>query len=164
MRADASYSTRPCVMLFSAVSSRCFSGSSRCCDFAVLPGDLPDDQEQDEGDHQRGQARRRRSGTWSARASRPAPRRRSLVATTTIGKWLKRRRRAEPVRVVDRALHAQRLLAALGQHPVQQRRRPEFLARSSNRHAGSAPASCRRDGTWKSRRPFPSATEAKNFS
>ena len=47
-----------------------------------------------------------------------------VVATTTIGKWLSSA--AEPSRswLIDRTLHPQGLLTALGQHLVQQRSRP----------------------------------------
>ena len=55
--------------------------------FPILPGHLPDDQEQDEGDHQRGQTaaaiRNRVCARQSASAAETV-----VVATTTIGKWL----------------------------------------------------------------------------
>ena len=94
---------------------------------AVLPGDLPDDQEQDQGDH-RGRQRCRddqESGLLAPVGERGGNR----VGRDHDARVVAERGcRSQPVRLVDRALHAQRLLAAALPDPLQQRRLREILA------------------------------------
>ncbi len=93
----------------------------------TLPGDLPDDQEQDQGDHH---GRQHGRGHEESGLRAPVLQR----CGNRVGRDDDDReaaqlgRRSEPVRIVDRAAHAQRLLAALAQDPLQQRRGLEFLS------------------------------------
>ena len=103
-------------MLFSAVSSRCFSDSSRRCASRCSAGHLPDDQEQNERRSPARTERRRRSETWSAPASRRVRPRRWWSRPPRSGNGSIRA--AEPSRssLSTGLSHAQGLLAAFGQH------------------------------------------------
>ena len=100
-------------MLFSAVSSRPPFRFQPLLRLAVLPGDLPDDQEQDQGDHRRRQrgGDDQESGLLAPVGQRGGDR---VGRDDDDRETAQRGRGSEPVRFVDRALHAQRLLAALG--------------------------------------------------
>ena len=128
MRAEASYSTSPWIMLFSAVSSRCRSDSSRCCAsrFCRVICRM---------------IRNRISATTAAASSGGGDQEPGLRAPVgqrggcrvgrddDAGEMGQRHGGAEPVHLVDRTLHdAHRLLAALVQDPLQQRSGREFLS------------------------------------
>ena len=132
--------------------------------FPALPGDLPDDQEQNEGDHQRRRTGGERSGIWFARASRRVPPRRS---------WSRPRRSENgSTRPPSRAGPGCRrgsARAGSAEPPsvrtlLQQRRILEVLPDHRIRRADSAPASFRRDGTARSRHPCRARRDAKSFS
>ena len=95
--------------------------------FTALPGDLPDDQEQNECDHHR---RQRGGGDQESGLLAPV----CQCGGDRIGRdhdtreVLQRRCGAEPVRAVDRAQQAERLRTALIQDKLQQRRICEFLS------------------------------------
>ena len=95
--------------------------------FAVLAGYLPDDQEQDQGDHGRRQRRRddEESGLFAPVGQ---------CGIDGVGRdydarvMRERGGRSQPVRLVNRAMHAQRLLLALFADPLQQWRRRKILS------------------------------------
>ena len=114
-------------MLFRAVSSRPPFRFQPLLRLAALPGYLPDDQEQDQGDHHRRQRCRDdeepglRAPVGQCGGNRVGRDHDARVVA-------ERGRGSQPVRLVDRALHAQRLLAALVPDTLQQRRLREILA------------------------------------
>ena len=94
---------------------------------AVLPGDLLNDQEQDQGDHRRRQRGRddEESGLFAPVGQRGGNR----VGCDHDARIMRERsRRSQPGRLIDRALHAQRLLGASLPDPLQQWRIREILA------------------------------------
>ncbi len=94
--------------------------------FLILPGHLPDDQEQNEGDHEGGQDGGR-DQEFGLRAPVGQHRRDGRGRDHHDRKAAERRSRTEPILFVDGALHPHRVLATFGQHLVQQRSIPEFF-------------------------------------
>ncbi len=94
---------------------------------AVLPGDLPDDQEQDQGDHRRRQ--RCRDDEEAGLLAPVGERGGNRVGRDHHARVMSERGcRSQPVRLVDRALYPQRLLGAALPDLLQQRRLREILA------------------------------------
>ena len=126
-RGGVIHAPAPWTMLFSAVSSRCRLRFQPLLRVAALPGDLADDQEQDQRDHRCRQHGRghEESGLRAPIGQRGGDR---VGRDDDDREAAELGRGSEPVRIVDRAVYAQRLLAALAQDPLQQRRRLEFLS------------------------------------
>ena len=153
-RCVPSYSTSPWVMLLSAGSSCCRSAFEPLLRLAVLPVDLPDDQQQGQPIASVEQAGARDHPAGSGRASRRARPRSSVVATTVIGISVATPRRADALLAVDRAGDPHGASAALGYPPTaEQRRGPRISGRSCSRLSDDARSACHRDGTWRSPRP-----------
>ncbi len=151
-RCDPSYSTSPCVMLLSAVSSCSFCNSSRCCDsrfcrlicrmirssVSAIAAVSP-------------QAPAIMARVWSLQSASTLADRRGrdhrdrIVAQCGAG--------ADAVLAVHRARDPHLLDAAIRPHDCRSAGRWRISGRSCLRHADGARSACRRHGTWRSPRP-----------